>query len=219
MQIIMIRIAEHPVSVMYSRICEDSWKKFGYKINFFDAVTPKDLVYRNELTFKKDRYSDTEKAVWYSHYDLWVECAKRHETMIVLEHDSFLHKKIDDLKNHKFKFLSFINRDFGNNKGRYLAPGSGYFVRPEVARALVDRAKNNTIQQQLDGFISVTNWEHWKQIGRLVDKKSHEEVIKVLPIEQINIDGWNTIDHNNPNRKFIGDNYEDFDLSGVHGES
>ena len=150
----MIRIAEHPVSVMYSRICEDSWKKFDYKINFFDAVTPKDLVYRNELTFKKDRYSDTEKAVWYSHYDLWVECAKRHETMIVLEHDSFLHKKIDDLKNHKFKFLSFINRDFGNNKGRYLAPGSGYFVRPEVARALVDRAKNNTIQQQLDGFIN-----------------------------------------------------------------
>ena len=36
-------------------------------------------------------------------------------------------------------------------------------------------------------------------------------------IEQINIDGLNTIDHKNPNRNYVGLDYEEIDISSIHG--
>ena len=35
-------------------------------------------------------------------------------------------------------------------------------------------------------------------------------------IEQINFEGLNTIDHKNPNRNFIGPDYENIDIPGLH---
>ncbi len=38
-------------------------------------------------------------------------------------------------------------------------------------------------------------------------------------VEQIIIDGLNTIDHKSPHRTFIGQDYEDIDISSVHRQA
>ena len=222
----MIKIEGHPVSEMYARISYKSWKDLGYNVTFFNAVTPKDLVYRNELKFGKKAsrnadFSPTEKAIWYSMYDLWVECSKSRESMIVLEHDSYLHRKLPNLRGSKFKFLSYIKREWKDNE-LALAPGSGYFITPESAKILISAAKKRTIGINSDGHVGRQFMNLWRATSNKVDNCiNEEEVKKILPIQQINIDGWNTIDHNNPDngKKFIGDNYEDFDIPSIHRQA
>ena len=203
----MIVMEEHPISLMYQREVESSWK--DYDVKTFNAVTPKDLVYKTKLTFgtkkigKKREFTLTEKAVWYSHFELWCKCVNK-GPLIVLEHDSKLVKPLPDLSKEGYKFLSFINRDFGK-KGVAIAPGSGYYITPPVAERLVARAVSKEINQNSDGHLStVMNW------SRQVKMDDYHY------IEQINFDGLNTIDHKNPNRNFIGLDYENIDISSIH---
>lgn len=205
----MIVMTKHPVSEMYSRITIPSWTKSGYEVERFEATTPKDLYSKHTLTFgiktagKKRDFTATEKAVWYSHFDLWCKCI-REGPLIVLEHDSKLIKPLPDLSKEGYKFLSFINRDFGN-KLTCMAPGSGYYITPAVAERLVSRAVVNPISHNSDGHLAeIMNYRRQTQLNDF------------YYVEQINIDGLNTIDHKNPNRKFIGLDYEEVDLPSLH---
>ena len=208
--IYMIIMTKHPVSEMYSRISLDSWKKAGYAIDKFEAVTPKDLYKKHKLDFgikrlgNKREFTATEKAVWYSHFELWCKCVSSDRPLIVLEHDSKLVKPLPDMAKEGYKFLSFIDRDF-EPKGKAIAPGSGYYITPPAAQRLVSQAVAKTIDMNSDGHLSeVLNWK------RQVDMNDY------YYIEQINIDGLNTIDHKNPHRKFIGLDYEEVDLPSLH---
>lgn len=208
--IYMIAMQDHPISVMYVRNVTESWD--GYSLNMFQATTPKDLVYKNKLDFgtkttgKKREFTSTEKAVWYSHFELWCHCINS-GPLVVVEHDSKLVKPLPDMSNEGYKFLSYLNRDFGK-KGTHIAPGSGYYITPPVADRLVARAVSQPISQNSDGHLStVMNW------SRQVKMEDY------YYIEQINFDGLNTIDHKNPDRKFIGPDYENFDIPSVHGET
>ena len=205
----MIVIDEHPISQMYSRITVPTWEKLGHKINKFSAVTPKDLYKKGQLIFgfKKNRnFTGTEKAVWYSHFELWCECLKSNTPMIILEHDSKIIKPLPDLSKEGYKFLSFINRDFGR-KGHHLAPGSGYYITPLVAQRLIAEAVCKPITSNSDGHLS-----------RNMNYKRQVEMNDFHYIEQINIDGLNTIDHKNPNRNYVGLDYEEIDISSIHGQ-
>lgn len=203
----MIIMDDHPISQMYSRITVPTWEKLGHKINKFSAVTPKDLYKKNKLSFgtKKNRdFTATEKAVWYSHFELWCECLKSTTPMIILEHDSKIIKPLPDLSKEGYKFLSFINRDFGQ-KGHHLAPGSGYYITPVVAQRLIAYAVHKLISNNSDGHLA-----NHMNIGR------QEKMNDFSYIEQINIDGLNTIDHKNPNRNYVGLDYEEIDISRIN---
>lgn len=208
-KIYMISISDHPISTMYKRQVMESWKE--YEVNHFEAVTPKDLVYKNKLDFgtkksgsKKREFTSTEKAVWYSHFELWCKCLNTNTPVVVLEHDSKLIKPLPDFKKDGYKFLSFMNRDWGKG-GTHMAPGSGYYITPQVSHRLIANAVSNSITQNSDGHLAEQlNW------GR------QQEMNDFYYIEQVNIDGLNTIDHKNPNRNFIGQDYEDIDLSSIH---
>ena len=210
MKVYMIGMDDHPISVMYKRSVLPSWK--DYKVVEFAATTPKDLIYKNKLEFniksagKKREFTLTEKAVWYSHFELWCKCINE-GPIIILEHDSMLIKPLPDLSKEGYKFLSFINRDFGK-EGKHIAPGSGYYITPVIAERLVARAVCKPITQNSDGHLStVMNWR--KQI----------EMNDFYYIEQVNFDGLNTIDHKNPNRKFIGLDYENIDIPSIHRQA
>ena len=206
--IFMIGMKDHPISVMYQRECLPSWK--DYKVKIFDAVTPKDLYLRNQLTFTKHykgrEFTSTEKAIWYSNFDLWCKCVLEEKPMLIIEHDSKLVKPLPDLSKEKHKFVSFIDRDFGH-KGIDLAPGSGYYITPTWAEKLIAKAVCRPIDHNSDGHIG-----HWLKVYRQKARNDYQYV------EQINIDGLNTIDHKSTknNRKFIGPDYENFDLSSIH---
>lgn len=205
--IYMMSMTGHPVSEMYKREVLPSWKE--YDVKQFEAVTPKDLVYKTKLNFgrktsniKRD-FTATEKAVWYSHFDLWCKCINQ-GPLIVIEHDSKLVNPLPDLSNEGYKFLSFIDIDY-KPKGKHIAPGSGYYITPPVAERLVARAVAKPITKNSDGHLGLT-----------LNFKRQVNMNDFYYIEQINFDGLNTIDHKNPSRKFIGPDYENFDISSVH---
>ena len=207
-------MSEHPISQMYVRLTESSWKKHGYKLNFFEAVTPKDLYKKHKLAFgikkagKRRAFTETEKAVWYSHFELWCKCLLTNKSIIIIEHDSKLIKPLPNLTKEGYKFLSFIDRDFGNRKGKDLAPGSGYYVTPIIAQRLISMAvAKKEIDENSDGHIA-----------NCLSVKRQLKMKDFYYIEQINIDGLNTIDHKNPNRNYVGLDYENFDIPSIHGQ-
>jgi len=220
----MIQMSDNPVSQMYRRSVLKSWKKYNESFVDFEAVTPKDLVYRNELKFgiKKSKsgkrdFTLTEKAVWYSHFDLWCLSIRKRRKILVIEHDSKLVKPLPDLSKEGYKFLSFNkgklkNRVTSTSKhtGSYrsLTPGSGYYIVPAVAERLVANAVANTININSDGFIAT-----------ILNFKAQKKMDDYYYIEQINFDGLNTIDHRTSKRKYIGLDYEDIDLSSVHRQA
>ena len=105
-----------------------------------------------------------------------------------------------------YKFLSFIDRDYGP-KGKHIAPGSGYYITPPVAERLVANAVSKPIHMNSDGHLA-----------SIMNEAKQIKMNDFYYIEQINFDGLNTIDHRNPRsqRKFVGPNYEDFDIPGLH---
>lgn len=206
----MISMSDHPISVMYQRHVQKSWK--GYNLKQFEAITPKDLVYKNTLRFttkttgKKREFTSTEKAVWYSHFELWCKCVNA-GPLIIIEHDSKLVKPLPDMSKEGYKFLSFIDRDYGP-KGKHIAPGSGYYITPPVAERLVANAVSKPIHMNSDGHLA-----------SIMNEAKQIKMNDFYYIEQINFDGLNTIDHKSPNRKFIGPDYENFDIPSVHGQA
>ena len=203
----MISMSGHPISEMYKREVLPSWK--DYDVTQYEAVTPRDLIYKSKLEFGKKanrEFTSTEKAVWYSHFELWCECITK-GPLIVIEHDSKLVNPLPNLSNEGYKLLSFIERDF-KPKGKHIAPGSGYYITPPVAERLVARAVAKPITRNSDGHL-----------GSKLNLKRQINMNDFYYIEQVNIDGLNTIDHKNPNRNFIGPDYENFDISSVHGKA
>lgn len=198
----MIVMKDHPISQMYQKLVMPSWE--GYKVYLFNATTPKDLIYEKKLEFglkqRQRPFTDTEKAVWYSHFKLWVKCLNQ-GPLIVLEHDSKLKKPLPDMSKEGYKFLSYMDRDFGTT-GNHISVGSGYYITPSAAERLISYAVSKPINVNSDGHIA-----------NILNYKKQKAMNDYWYIEQINIDGLNTIDHKNKYRNFIGQDYEKLDLS------
>jgi GR25 family glycosyltransferase involved in LPS biosynthesis len=213
-EIYMIKMTGNPISEMYSRICIESWEQHNYEINIFEAVTPKDLYLKKELKFKtlgNRKFTQTEIAVWYSHYELWKKCLKLKKPIIIIEHDSKLIKQLPEFDDKPFMFLSFIKRPWEKNRNfKYLAPGSGYYITPESAKLLVHLALARPLHQNSDGHLYIC------LIGPKYKLKNFNQNINC--IEQISIDGLNTIDHKAKYKNFVGLDYEETDIPSLHGQ-
>jgi len=213
--IYMIQMSDNPVSQMYRRSVLKSWKDEDKVPIDFEAVTPKDLVYRNELKFgiKKSKSPDrdftlTEKAVWYSHFDLWCLSVRERKKILIIEHDSKLVKPLPDLKKEGYKFLSFSEGTFKAGKYRQCTVGAGYYIVPTTAERLVANAVAQEITVNSDGFIA-----------HILNTKAQMKMDDFHYIEQIIFDGINTIDHCTPRRNYIGLDYENIDLSSIHRQA
>jgi len=79
----------------------------------YEAVTPEGLHIQQGLDFayklSKGSYgvefSPTEKAVWYSHFNLWKACIKMNKPIVVIEHDMKLRKEGLVTKNFRKSLL------------------------------------------------------------------------------------------------------------------
>ena len=206
----MIQIKDHPVSQMYMRTVMPSWNTHGIKVILHDATTPKDLVYRNTLNFGRKRrgrtksFTATEKSVWYSHFDLWCQCIKK-GPLVIIEHDSMLSKPLPNFDKQGYKILSYMKNPDGVT---VMSPSSGYYIPPPIAERLVARAVCQPVDRNSDGHLmSVLNYER------------QEKIKEFFYIEQIIIDGLNTIDHKSPYRTFIGLDYENIDIPSIHRQA
>jgi len=155
----MIVIRDNPISILHMEKSLPSWK--NYKIEIFNAVTPKDLSFLNELFFYKkwssgNSFTDTEKAVWYSHFLLWKQCFYEKKPLIVIEHDSILRKDIGSVTHSKL--LSFLTDRKETpmdpvEDGKILSPGSGYVIFPDEILPFINFIKNVPIISNVDGYI------------------------------------------------------------------
>jgi hypothetical protein len=205
----MIAMTDHPISQMYVREVMPSWEDHGITPTIHEATTPKDLAYRNQLTFdikrggrKKRPFTSTEKAVWYSHFDLWCKCVNE-GPLIIVEHDSKLMKPLPDMSKEGYKFLSY-----SSETNLHISIGSGYYLTSPVAERLVANTVSKEIRLNSDGFI-----------GNMLNFDAQENMKDFYYIDQICFDGLNTIDHQSPKRNFIGLDYEDIDIPSIHGQA
>ena len=93
----MIRIKDHEVSEKYANYCAKSWTDNGFDVEFYDAVTPATLDDQKGVMFgRKGRpirnLTRTERACYYSQFNLWRECARTNTPYLILEHDAYLEK-------------------------------------------------------------------------------------------------------------------------------
>ena len=146
---IMIRIKDDPVSEKYAAYCSRSWTHAGWDLRFYDAVTPETLHLQSGLTFgtrgNGKELTDTEKACFYSQYNLWKKCALENVPMLILEHDAMLRKP------------KMINYD-PNLHAQFLGQHAmeAVMFHPTFASMLVYHCENNEISgpmQLVDGLL------------------------------------------------------------------
>jgi len=189
----MIGILHSEVSRMYMEYTMDSWSE--YNLNIFPAITPRDLHNYKSLQFYKTslrrrNFTDTEKAVWYSHYLLWKKCWKEKKPLIIIEHDSILRKDIGEVG--RTKLLSFLTdrepvKSDPIDNGNILSPGSGYVVFPDDIIQLINYSETKPIDSNVDGYVRnyIQSKYGWPK--------------DFSYIEQIKIDNLSTIVHRKMN--------------------
>lgn len=154
----MIAITDNPISMYFKNEVISSWE--GYVVNHFEAKTPKDLSIDCDflnLAFKQRKnsiieFSDTEKAVWYSHYFLWKHCWDTQTPIIVIEHDV---KLLEDLEAEVFEYdMACLCHDtrYNSDQNPKLA-GGAYYIKPRAARKLMEVRHKKKIINNSDSWI------------------------------------------------------------------
>ena len=157
----MIQMSDNPISQHYKNIVLPSWKYRGYDVKEFEAITPETLP-AEPLRFSKccsagtpwpgRGFTDTERAVWYSHYLLWVKCAEMGKPILVIEHDTLL---LRDLPRRGYQESVLGLGKVITEKGRVQRwPAGAYYIPPIKAKQLIFRAKGSIIDCNVDGFIN-----------------------------------------------------------------
>jgi glycosyl transferase family 25 len=97
----IIRLKDNPISEKYAAECVEQAKTFGIEIEYFDAING--LEYLSHLDklkinprykFKKGRAGVF--GCFLSHYYLWKKCVEDDTPFIILEHDGYFIKSLED---------------------------------------------------------------------------------------------------------------------------
>ena len=132
----MIRIRGNEVSEKYAKYCSRSW--FGFDLRYSDAVTPETLHEQSGITFgvrgNGRELTDTEKACFYSQYNLWKKCAMERLPILVLEHDAWLDRS---------NVIEFNPNLFVQFFGQHSMEAVMY--HPKFCEILVDYCDNNAV--------------------------------------------------------------------------
>lgn len=149
----MIQMPESEVSQYYVNKVLPSWKRHGFEVNMFDAVTVETLHLYDDIKIdqyhgKRD-FTPSEMGCWYSHYLLWEKCVEEDRPITVIEHDTECLTSDMPVIAPYFSICNFQNDDeFHNYCDRFkghpywwdlkLCPiTSAYYIEPEVAEELL----------------------------------------------------------------------------------
>jgi len=161
-QVWMIQIPDNPISIHYRNYVKPSWVEQGFTIRYYDAVTPKTLNKQSfpmVMNFKKSgrshrHFTPTEKAVWYSHRNLWRFCAHKLEPIIIIEHDILLVEQVADdfFSDHKIIGMgSSYNRN--NRDIIHKSAGTAYYLTPNIAKRLLGIENSDEITTNSDAHL------------------------------------------------------------------
>lgn len=135
----------------------DTWWDQGFEIKFFDAITPNELPKLNQLNLthkNSNQYyggprilSDTEKAVWYSHFFLWQHCIEVNKPICIIEEDCMLTKPFPEF------FMVYAAASFCYDS-KDITPCAGYILTVELAKYLVDFVLTEELDYNVDHLLS-----------------------------------------------------------------
>lgn len=171
----MIQIPDNKVSQHYANLCVPTW---DCKVNLFDAYTPEHMP--DYLTFGEfwghRQFSESEKAGFYSHLELWKKCWQEDKPIAVIEHDVAQRKKDMTIISDFFAFADFVDEDDWKNystrfKGHPywgtdepLCPVThAYYMTPDVAETLYFTLSETRLTKFVDDYM-------WEFMGQDKDK-------------------------------------------------
>lgn len=166
----MIRVFNDPISMAYAGYCKESWEGFDFRMH--DAVTPATLGEQSGLTFANRSngrpLTDTEKACFYSQYNLWKKCAIENVPILIVEHDGYLEKPQQITFDPRFDVTFY---------GQHSMEAVMY--HPRFADRLIRYCNNNPVQgpmnlvDKLVGYLNPgTQSRHARPHARFIGKQA-----------------------------------------------
>ena len=159
MNVVQIRVKGDEKSEYYSNLCNAEWGKYGVTPTPFWGTTPSTLP-DGPLDFAETKFSgrpfnEYEKAIWYSHYRVWESVR---EPTYVIEHDTYPIKPLPKFKENWGMFSLFPRNleSWHGPKKSIVSPGSGYYINMTSASILMDTARSNPLNENVDGHIYQT---------------------------------------------------------------
>lgn len=140
--VLMISMTGNPISEHYRDLAKPTWEYFGFTVHHFEAITPATMPnYLNFAPIKHGKYkrpfSETEKAVWYSHIEAMRVVRDSRVPTIIVEHDAMLQKRPHPIR-YEADLVCFCR----NKERRTKLPGAAYYIKPEYAKRVVNKIKS-----------------------------------------------------------------------------
>ena len=153
----MISISNNSISTYYKEISLPTWTKHGFKVNHFEAKTPKDLSVdcnfldfgmKNKVNGDQVEFTDTERSIWYSNYFLWKECLEKDSPILIVEHDVCLSHEINSGVYSNDMVCLCHYKEEGR---RIRLAGGSYYIKPFAAKKLLEITDKQIVR----------NSDHW----------------------------------------------------------
>jgi len=177
MKAYVITIKGHEGSEEYAQRCIDSGRTWGWDIQSFDAITPKqdlyDICERTGVdpTGFIEKYSRTPNciAAFLSHYTLWKSCIEHNEPIAIFEHDAIIQNGppspptfVGNIGAPSYgKFNTPSTFGWGKLVSKPYFPGAhAYIVTPIGAHMLCEKAR--TESRPTDVYLNIVRFE-WLQ--------------------------------------------------------
>ena len=189
--VFLIRISDNPISMWFAGRTYQSWTNAGYNVQIIEAETPTtmnncgiDISFSPIKVMGRQRrpFSETEKAVFYSHAKVLRLISRKTNPAIVLEHDAELVKPLpDDIFDMDITALGCTPKGDGKISQ---APALSYFIRPNMANSLFKFLTSIDCKGNVDAYIN----DYMKKYG---SNNKHIHHVKHLKDDNIG----NTIEH------------------------
>lgn len=184
--VFVIRISDNPVSMWFAGRTTYSWESAGYQVQIVEAVTPETMDDQyDQLNFastkvhgqNKRPFTETEKAVFYSHIKVLEIAARKQSPSIIVEHDGECIQPWLNPSIYDEEIVPLANK----------MPAVGYFIRAKAAQELAKRLKITQLKGNLDFYI----WE------KMLEYNTSSEMNLYRNIVMHNLDPsiGNTIEH------------------------
>jgi GR25 family glycosyltransferase involved in LPS biosynthesis len=143
------------------------WQNEGFTVNLFNAIIPDNILnISNQLNFTLKKtlltgikeFTETEKAVWYSHLQLWNRCVITNKPLLILEEDCRPIKRFPDT--------------FEVVKLRCVAEAAAaYIILPSVAKNMIKNAFCRELSYNVDSYIKAYSDKDIKLYAKQVERE------------------------------------------------
>lgn len=196
-QIWMISDLANPMSAPRREMALKSWYDQGLEPQLVQAITP-DTIGDCDIKISFDKkyrlyekrvtdFTETEKAIFYSHMMLLKQCAESSTPYAIVEDDvQLLQWFPDQWELTQAKAFTVCSRVMKLNPLRHtITPAAGYIVTPRTAKHIIDYVTSKPMQVNVDGvivsFLDREKYDLGGQPSTWSTLMEHDPICKQLP--------------------------------------